>query len=73
MRLVENVIKHGLTRPGKKGSVCILTRQEEGFYRIEVVDDGVGFVPEELQKENTGRHCFVQCLFFHVKNRKNCF
>ncbi len=51
--LVENAIKHGLTRSGKKGSVCILTRQEEGFYRIEVVDDGVGFVPKELQKENS--------------------
>lgn len=51
--LVENAIKHGLTKPGKKGSVCLLTRQEEGFYRIEVVDDGVGFVPEELNKENS--------------------
>ena len=30
-----------------------MTRQEEDFYRIEVVDDGVGFVPEELNKENS--------------------
>lgn len=51
--LVENAIKHGLTKPGKKGNVCLLTRQEEEFYRIEIVDDGVGFVPEELNKENS--------------------
>ena len=51
--LVENAIKHGLTKPGKKGSVYILTRQEKGFNCIEVVDDGVGFVPEELEKENS--------------------
>ena len=51
--LVENAIKHGLTKPGKKGIVCLLTREEEGFYRIEVMDDGVGFVPEELDKENS--------------------
>lgn len=51
--LVENAIKHGLTKPGKKGSVCLLTRKEEEFYRIEVVDDGVGFMPEELNKENS--------------------
>lgn len=51
--LVKNAIKHGLTKPGKKGNVCLLTRQEEEFYRIEIVDDGVGFVPEELNKENS--------------------
>lgn len=51
--LVENAIKHGLTRPGKKGNVCILTRKENGFIRIEVIDDGVGFLPEDLEKEDS--------------------
>ena len=51
--LVENAIKHGLTKPGKQGSVCILTRREKGFILIEVVDDGVGFEPEELEKETS--------------------
>ena len=51
--LVENAIKHGLTRPGKKGSVCLFTRREEGAVIIEVVDDGVGFSPRELEKSTS--------------------
>ena len=51
--LVENAIKHGLTLPGKKGSVCILTRREPGAVRIEVVDDGVGFDPQKLNESES--------------------
>ncbi len=68
--LVENAIKHGLTKPGKKGSVCILTRQEQGFIRIEVVDDGVGFVPEELEKENSIGIQNIRYRLEHMANAK---
>lgn len=51
--LVENAIKHGLTKPGKKGSVCILTRQEKDAIIIEVMDDGVGFSLKELDKSTS--------------------
>ena len=49
--LVENAIKHGLTKAGKKGTVLVMTRQDEKCIRIEVIDDGVGFSTEELDKE----------------------
>ena len=48
--LVENAIKHGLTRPGKQGSVCLMTSREPDAVLIQVVDDGIGFKPEELEK-----------------------
>lgn len=51
--LVENAIKHGLTKPGKKGSVCVLTRKEKNTVVIEVVDDGVGFEAAELEKSSS--------------------
>lgn len=51
--LVENAIKHGLTKPGKKGSVCVLTRRDGDMIVIEVVDDGVGFQEEELEKSDS--------------------
>ena len=51
--LVENAIKHGLTKPGRKGCVCILTRRKNGNVVIEVVDDGVGFSPEDLEKSGS--------------------
>ena len=41
--LVENAIKHGLTIPGKKGTVCLSTRREPAAICICVEDDGVGF------------------------------
>lgn len=51
--LVENAIKHGLTKPGRKGSVCLQTHREPGCIVIEVIDDGVGFSPEELEKDTS--------------------
>lgn len=51
--LVENSIKHGLTRPGRKGNVCILTRREKDTVIIEVIDDGVGFSKEDLEKSGS--------------------
>ena len=51
--LVENAVKHGLTRPGRKGNVCLFTHREDGTVIIEVVDDGIGFSPEELEKDTS--------------------
>ena len=51
--LVENAIKHGLTMPGKKGTVCLSTRREPTAICIAVVDDGVGFDTEKLDEENS--------------------
>lgn len=51
--LVENAIEHGLTKPGKKGSVCVLTRKEKSGIVIEVIDDGVGFETSEMEEKNS--------------------
>ena len=51
--LVENAIKYGLTKPGKKGSVCVLTRKEKSGIVIEVIDDGVGFETSEMEEKNS--------------------
>ena len=51
--LVENAIKHGLTKPGKQGSVCLMTSREPDAVLIQVVDDGVGFKLEELEKSTS--------------------
>lgn len=48
--LVENAIKHGLTIPGKKGTVCLSTRREPTAICISVVDDGVGFDTQKLDE-----------------------
>ena len=51
--LVENAVKHGLTKPGRKGSICVSTRCEGGCILVEVTDDGIGFVTAELDKTDS--------------------
>lgn len=41
--LVENAVKHGITKPGRSGSICVSTRRAGNSIIIEVSDDGAGF------------------------------
>ena len=58
--LVENAIKHGLTMPGKKGSVCLSTRREPTSICISVVDDGVGFDTKKLNETDSIGICNIR-------------
>ena len=48
--LVENSIKHGLSRKVGVGSIVIRSWREHGRAVIEVEDDGMGFVLDRLQE-----------------------
>ena len=48
--LVENAIKHGVTERAEGGTVRICTYEEDAYYVIEIIDDGVGF---DLQSTRT--------------------
>jgi two-component system, LytTR family, sensor kinase len=53
--LVENSIKHGLSRKVGPGSITIRSHRENGRAVIEVEDDGMGFLPDRLdQPMSTG-------------------
>ncbi len=41
--LVENAVKHGLSKKEGGGTVTIKTEEKDEFYQIVVTDDGVGF------------------------------
>ena len=41
--LVENAIKHGITKKTEGGTVRISTYDTDRYYVIEIIDDGVGF------------------------------
>src|ERR1051325_5967354 len=47
--LVENSIKHGLSRKVGGGRITIRTARREGRALIEVQDDGVGMTEERLE------------------------
>lgn len=44
--LVENAVKHGITKKENGGTVCILTEKTEIGIKITIADDGVGFDPQ---------------------------
>lgn len=48
--IVENAIKHGLVEHGKSGTVFLRTEQTREGIEITVRDNGVGFMPEMLEK-----------------------
>jgi two-component system LytT family sensor kinase len=48
--LVENSIKHGLSRKVGTGSITIRSQRENGRATIEVEDDGMGFLPDRLDQ-----------------------
>lgn len=47
--LVENAVKHGVSKRDKGGTVKISTEETPDSYRVTVSDDGVGFGPQASQ------------------------
>ncbi|MGN0614245.1 MAG: sensor histidine kinase [Porcipelethomonas sp.] len=41
--IVENAVKHGISRKEEGGTITLKTAEENGFIIISVADDGVGF------------------------------
>ena len=48
--LVENAIKHGITKKTGGGTVKICTYEEDANYVIDIIDDGVGFDTESSEE-----------------------
>lgn len=46
--LVENAVNHGIRYHKKKGTVKISSYQDKDNFYVEIVDDGVGFVQENI-------------------------
>lgn len=47
--LVENAVKHGITKKASGGTLRILTCEEDSYYIIRIIDDGVGFDSENTE------------------------
>ncbi len=48
--IVENAVKHGITKQGAGGTLKISTYDNETHYIVEVIDDGVGFDTESVER-----------------------
>jgi sensor histidine kinase YesM len=58
--IVENAVKHGITKRAEGGTVKVSSYDNETHYIIEVIDDGVGF-----DTERTDMHVGIE----NVRNR----
>ena len=47
--LIENAVKHGITKKATGGTVKLCTYEEDTCYVIEIIDDGVGFDTETAE------------------------
>lgn len=54
--LVENAIKHGVTKRPEGGSVWIHTCEENESYIVRVEDNGIGFDPADILNKNGRSH-----------------
>jgi len=52
--IIENSIKHGLSRKVGGGRILIRARRHDGAATIEVLDDGLGMTPERLSEAFQG-------------------
>ena len=66
--LVENAIKHGLTPMSSGGTVTLRTWEDEKYIYLTVEDDGVGFSPEETDREEAVGLKNVQFRLEHMMN-----
>ena len=47
--LVENAVKHGITKKADGGTIKISTYDTDKHYIVEIIDDGVGFDTESVE------------------------
>lgn len=52
--IVENAVRHGVTKRREGGTVCIRTAETHSGWEITVSDDGVGFDPEKIRDDGHG-------------------
>lgn len=66
--VVENAIKHGVTKKQEGGTVVLRTWEDEENIKISVEDDGVGFELSELEKEKSVGLKNIRYRLHHLVN-----
>lgn len=68
--LVENAIKHGISKKMTNGLIILRTYQQKDDIMITVEDDGVGFDMKELEKEQSVGLRNIRFRLQHLANGK---
>ncbi len=66
--IVENAIKHGVTKKPEGGTVRIFTASDDKDYIVTVKDDGVGFDPSAIEEDDGRSHVGIQNIRYRFEN-----
>lgn len=71
--IVENAIKHGVTKKTYGGTVTVTTSEDERYYIVKIQDDGVGFDVQnpDLKPGETHAHIGVNNVRERLANMVN--
>lgn len=69
--MVENAIKHGVSKKQYGGTVHVLTREEENCYMIRVEDDGLGFDKSKGKPQDGRSHVGLENIEARLRNLCN--
>lgn len=58
--MVENAIKHGITKKIGGGKVWIKTYEDDDHYIVEIIDNGVGFYAKDLDESDGRTHIGIK-------------
>lgn len=62
--IVENAVKHGIRRKRGGGTIKIMTRKQDKMIILSVLDDGIGFDPNQRKD---GQHVGIQNVEHRIK------
>lgn len=66
--IVENAIKHGVTKKTEGGTVRISTASDNKDYIVTVKDDGIGFDPSAIENDDGRSHVGIQNIRYRFEN-----
>ena len=66
--IVENAIKHGVTKKPEGGTVRISTASDDKDYIVTVKDDGVGFDSSAIEEDDGRSHVGIQNIRYRFEN-----
>ena len=68
--IVENAVKHGISKKIQGGTLLIKTYEEENFYYVVIIDDGIGFNIKDIDFDEE-QHIGIKNIEYRLKHMCN--
>ena len=65
--IVENAVRHGISKQPEGGTLIISAYEKDGWYEIIVEDDGVGFDPEKGSDDKSRSHIGIENVRYRLR------